>query len=102
MTFHPLGTRILVRPEQLEQPGTITLVRSYEPPAVMGTVVVVGPETTEVNPGERVIFSPHVGQEIRIDDETLLIVYESDLSAVVTGDLTECPYCQTPLEAHHG
>lgn len=93
MTIKPLGARVLVKQEKLEEKtksGIVIPSRSKEKPN-WGTVVEVGPgEKKEdyevkvtVKKGDRVIYRKYSGTEVKVGDEKYLILDNDDLLAVL-------------------
>lgn len=100
----PLGSRIFVRPlsRPTQTSGGLHLPDvANDLPDTMGVVVAVGDKVENVLVGEQVIFSAYVGQEVYFDDEKHIVIDSDDIVAVVTADLTECPFCRRELEAVH-
>ncbi|TVQ63631.1 MAG: co-chaperone GroES [Phycisphaerales bacterium] len=93
----PLHDKILVRRDEAESmtDSGIYLPESSKDKPKTGTVEAVGDgalntETGEripltLNPGDRVIFTSYAGTEIKLGDETLLIMSEDDILAVLVG-----------------
>lgn len=94
MKFRPLHDRVVIRRIEGDQKtagGIIIPDTAKEKPAE-GEVIAVGPGTRDedgewialdVKPGDRVLFSKWSGTEIKIDDEDLLVVKESDIMGVI-------------------
>jgi co-chaperonin GroES (HSP10) len=91
--FTPLPGRVLIKPDP---PPTTTAsglhIAEDRKPEMTGTVVAVGPpdnprHTNDVKPGDYVVFSWAVGQELWVNhaQTRLLILKESDILAVVEG-----------------
>lgn len=89
----PLADRLLVRPIEREQKtkGGIFLPDTAKEKPQEGEVLAVGPGklsddgnriAMEVKVGDRVIYAKYGGTEIRLDDEELIILRESDILAV--------------------
>jgi chaperonin GroES len=90
--LHPLADRILVRPNEKE---TKTKSGIYLPDTAKekpqeGEVIAVGPgKMTEdgkripldVKAGDTVIYAKYGGTEIKVDEEELIILRESDILA---------------------
>jgi len=85
----PLGERVLVRPMQ---PQTTTesglIVVQDRVPETMGEIVAIGEvvpplPTDSVQIGDVVVFSWQAGQEVLIDGERLIMLYQEDLLATV-------------------
>jgi len=94
MGFRPLHDRVLVRRIESEEKtkGGIIIPDTAKEKPQEGEVVAVGDgsrsETGEkqpldVKPGDRVLFGKWSGSEVKIDDEELLIMKESDILGVV-------------------
>ncbi len=95
MTFRPLHDRIAVRRTETEshsKGGIIIPDKAQEKPQE-GDVIAVGAGgcdesghlvPTELKPGDRVLFGKWSGTEVRIDDQDLLIMKESDVMGVVS------------------
>jgi chaperonin GroES len=94
MNLQPLEDRIVVRPAEAEETTKSGLVipdTAKEKPQ-QGEVLAVGPgrrsETgdlipTDVNVGDRVVYSKYGGTEITIEGEELLILQTRDVLAIV-------------------
>lgn len=93
--LRPLEDRLVVRPDEAEETTASGLVipdTAREKPQ-QGTVIAVGPgrrseQTGEVIPldvgeGDRVLYSKYGGNEVRVDDEDLMILSARDVLAVV-------------------
>ena len=96
MKFRPLHDRVVVRRLEAEEKtagGIIILDTAKEKP-MEGEVVAVGPgardeqgkvQPLDVKPGDRVLFGKWSGTEVKIDNEELLIVKESDILGIIEG-----------------
>jgi len=94
MSIRPLDDRIVVKRLEAETttPGGIVIPdKSAEKPS-QGRVVAVGEgsllENGERRPlavkvGDRVLFGKYASNEVKLDGETLLILRESDVLAVI-------------------
>ena len=94
MNFRPLHDRVVVRridADQKTQGGIIIPDTAQEKPQE-GEVVAAGPGarndrgeliTTEVKPGDQVLFGKWSGTEVKLDGEELLIMKESDIMGVL-------------------
>jgi chaperonin GroES len=89
----PLADRVVVRPltrEEKTASGIVLPDTAKEKPQE-GEVIAVGPGRfedgkrveLEVKVGDRVIFSKYAGTEVKIDNDELLILRESDILAVL-------------------
>jgi chaperonin GroES len=94
MKFRPLHDRVVVkRVEQEEKTkGGIIIPDTAKEKPQEGEVIAVGPggrdEDGELIPldvkaGDRVLFGKWSGTEVKIDDEELLIMKESDLLGIL-------------------
>ena len=93
MTVKPLGDRVVIKnceAEETTKSGLILTSAAKEKPQ-MAIVIAVGPGgnvdgkeiTMNVKAGEKVIYSKYAGTEVKIDGETLILVRQSDILAVV-------------------
>jgi len=93
--LQPLADRILVRPIKRDEvtKGGIILPDTAKEKPQEGEVIAVGPGKLsedgkrlemEVKKGDRVVFAKYAGTEIKLDDEELLILRDSDVLAKVT------------------
>jgi len=90
--LQPLADRLVVRPIEREEvtKGGIVLPDTVKEKPQEGEVIAVGPGrlsedgkriAMEVKVGDRVIYARYGGTEIKIDDEDLVILRESDILA---------------------
>ena len=94
MSFRPLHDRVVVRridAEEKTKGGIIIPDNAKEKPAE-GMVVAVGPGarddsgkivTPDVKEGDRILFGKWSGTEVKLDDQELLIMKESDIMGVI-------------------
>jgi len=90
--LEPLGDHIVVKPirrEEMTKGGIILPDTAKEKPQE-GEVIAVGPGRLtedgrrmemEVKKGDKVVYAKYAGTEIKLDDEELLILRESDVLA---------------------
>ena len=94
MAFRPLGDRVLIkRVEEVEKTkGGIIIPDTAKEKPQEGEVVAVGPgarddsgklQPLDVKPGDKILFGKWSGTEVKIDDQDLLIMKESDVLGVV-------------------
>jgi len=94
MAFRPLHDRVLVRRIEGEEKtkGGIIIPDTAKEKPQEGEVVAVGEgarseagdrQPLDVKPGDRVLFGKWSGSEVKIDDEDLLIMKESDILGVI-------------------
>ncbi len=90
MKIQPLGTRVLVRPEEEElrtKSGILLPETAKEKPQI-GVVVAIGDEEEDikVKVGQKVLFPKYTGTEIKIDGEEHLIMEADDILAIIQED----------------
>ena len=94
MTFRPLHDRVLVRrieEEEKTASGIIIPDAAKEKP-MEGEIIAVGPgvrdengvlQALDVKPGDRILFGKWSGTEVKMDDEELIIMKESDIMGII-------------------
>ena len=96
MKFRPLHDRVVVKRIEEEQKtkGGIIIPDTAKEKPMQGEVLAVGPGARDdkgelvpmsVQVGDRVLFGKWSGTEVKIDDEEVLIMKESDLLGVLEG-----------------
>ena len=96
MSFRPLHDRVLVRRVEAEEKtaGGIIVPDTAKEKPQEGEVIAVGPGTLDdrgelrpldVKAGDRILFGKWSGTEVRLANEELLIVKESDIMGVLEG-----------------
>jgi chaperonin GroES len=96
MKFRPLHDRVVLRriEEDERTKGGIIIPDTAKEKPQQGEVVAVGPgardekgvvQRLDVKAGDRVLFGKWSGTEVKIDDEELLIMKESDILGVLEG-----------------
>lgn len=95
MKLRPLGDRVVVKPlkeEQATKSGIVLPDTAEKERPERGEVIAVGPGKVadngqkiamDVKVGDRILFSKYGPNEIKVDDEELLIISESDIMAVI-------------------
>jgi chaperonin GroES len=95
MSFRPLHDRVLIRrvgQEEKSRGGIIIPDTAQEKP-MEGEIVAVGPgaraedgslQPLDVKTGDRVLFGKWSGTEVKLDDEELIIMKESDIMGIIT------------------
>ncbi len=91
--LQPLGDRVVVRPleEAEEMRGGLYIPDTAKEKPLQGEIVAVGPGRfekgeripMEVKVGQKVLYSKYAGTDVRVGDEEVLIIKESDVLAVV-------------------
>ena len=95
MKLIPLGDKVVVRPVEAEEitAGGIVLPDAAQEKPRQGKVLSVGDgrlnqdgsrSEHEVTAGDRVLYSQYSGTEVAVDGESLLIMSENDILAVVS------------------
>lgn len=95
MNLKPLNDRVIIKPKDAieKSKGGIILpdTASKEKP-VEGTIIAAGPgklsddgkrTPLEVKANDQVIFSKYAGTEIKVEEETYLILREEDILAII-------------------
>ncbi|MBQ4283581.1 MAG: co-chaperone GroES [Lachnospira sp.] len=93
MRLVPLGDRVVIKAlvaEETTKSGIVLPGQAKEKPQ-QAEVVAVGPGgmvdgkevTMQVKVGDKVIYSKYSGTEVKLDDEELIIVKQSDILAII-------------------
>ena len=96
MNFRPLHDRVLVRRVTAEEKtaGGIIIPDTAKEKPQEGEVIAVGSGTLndkgelrplDVKAGDRILFGKWSGTEVKLDNEELLIMKESDIMGVLEG-----------------
>ncbi len=96
MKIRPLHDRVVVRRQEEERTtaGGIVLPDSATEKPAEGEIVAVGngkvTDSGDVRPldvkvGDKVLFGKYAGNEVKVDDEDLLVMREEDIMAVIEG-----------------
>src|SRR5437660_12812265 len=94
MKFRPLHDRVVIRriDEVGKTQGGIIIPDTAKEKPMEGEIVAVGPGarndkgelvTPDVKAGDRVLFGKWSGTEVKIDNEDLLIMKESDIMGII-------------------
>jgi chaperonin GroES len=94
MKFRPLHDRVVVRriEEEEKTAGGIIIPDTAKEKPMQGEVIAVGPGLRDesgklvpldVKVGDRVLFGKWSGTEVKIDDEELAIMKESDIFGIM-------------------
>jgi chaperonin GroES len=94
MKFRPLHDRVVIRrvEEEGKTKGGIIIPDNAKEKPQEGEVIAAGPGAHDesgrlvplsVRAGDRVLFGKWSGSEVKIDDELLLIMKESDIMGVI-------------------
>ena len=91
----PLGDRVVIKPivkEEVTKGGIILPDTAKEKPQE-GKIVAVGPGrldengkriAMDVKNGDKVLYAKYAGSEVKLNDEELLILRESDILAIMS------------------
>jgi chaperonin GroES len=96
MNFRPLHDRVVIRrvDEEAKSKGGIIIPDTAKEKPMQGEVVAIGPgardEAGKLIPidlqvGDIILFGKWSGTEVKIDDQELLIMKESDIMGVIEG-----------------
>ena len=86
MKVKPLGERLLVLREEVEEKSTggILLTHSHQEKPNQGEVKAVGDDVTTVKVGDTIVFGKYSSNEsLDVDGDTLLIMELKDVKAVI-------------------
>ena len=94
MGFRPLHDRVVIRRVEAEEKttGGIIIPDTAKEKPMEGEVVAVGPgargedgkiQPLDVKSGDRVLFGKWSGTEVKLDNEDLIIMKESDIMGVL-------------------
>jgi len=94
MTFRPLGDRVAVRrvEEEAKSKGGIIIPDTAKEKPQEGEVIAVGPGgrndagervAMDVKIGDRILFGKWSGSEVKIADEDILIMKETDILGIL-------------------
>ena len=93
MTIKPLGDRVLIKRVEAEEKtkSGIVLPGSAQEKPQMAEVLAVGPGglvdgkeiKMQVKVGQKVIYSKYAGTEVKLDNQEMILVRQSDILAVV-------------------
>lgn len=96
LNLKPLGERLIVKPIEQEEvtSGGIVLPETAKEKPQKGDVLAIGPGardedgnriTMDVSVNDVVLFAKYSGTEVKVEDDKLLILKESDVLAIVEG-----------------
>ena len=93
MKIRPLGEMVVVKMTEAEETtkSGIVLPGTAKEKPQMAEVIAVGPGgivegkeiKMEVKVGDKVIYSKYSGTEVKLDDEEVIIVRQSDILAII-------------------
>ena len=94
MKIKPLDDRVLVKQSEAQEitTGGIVLPDSAQEKPQRGKVIATGPGklldsgergTLSVKKGDEIFYGKYAGSEVEVDDETYVILRESDILAII-------------------
>ena len=89
MIIKPLSDRVLIVPTPAEEKtaGGLFIPESAKEKPLQGTVIAVGPGTSEVKmevkKGDCVLYGKYAGTEVTVDGKDYLIMKQSDILAII-------------------
>ena len=97
MKFRPLHDRVLIRRVESEEKsaGGIIIPDTAKEKPMEGEVVAAGPgargddgklQAMDLQAGDRVLFGKWSGTEVKLDNEELIIMKESDVMGIIDHD----------------
>ncbi len=85
MNIKPLGERVLVKSEKVEEKtaGGLYIPQTTKKKTQFAIVEAVGNDVKNVSVGNKILHDKYVGTAIKIDNEDYLILEEKEILAVV-------------------
>ena len=86
MIIKPLGERILieeVKQEEVTKSGIVLPGTASKEKPIIGEVLAVGNEVSEVKVGEKVIYEKYTGTEVKDGDVEYLLIDMKNILAIV-------------------
>jgi len=95
MKLRPLGDKVIIKPlseEEVTKAGIVLPDTAEKEKPEKGEVIAVGPgkildnghrSPLSVKTGDKVLFKKYSPDEVKVDDEELLVVSEEDIIAVI-------------------
>ena len=89
MKIKPLADRVLIKPTPAEETTVsgIIIPDSAKEKPLRGTVLATGDGTKDekmvVKEGDTVLYGKYAGTEVKLDDETYLIMRQGDILAIM-------------------
>ena len=81
--LNPTRNLLYIRPDDTSQdevsPGGIVVPATVRPDSITGTVTATGPQCTEAQVGDRVLYAHNFGTKVEIEGEARLVMRETDL-----------------------
>ena len=86
MTIKPMGDRVLVKMEQIQEKtaGGIFIPQTAQEKTQMAVVLEIGDdEEIKVKKGDRILYDKYAGTSVKADGEEYLILHMTDVLAVI-------------------
>ncbi|MCK9286560.1 MAG: co-chaperone GroES [Sphaerochaetaceae bacterium] len=86
MTIKPMGDRLLVKMEQIQEKtaGGIFIPQTAQEKTQMAVVLEIGDdEEIKVKKGDRILYDKYAGTSVKADGEEYLILHMTDVLAVI-------------------
>ena len=87
MNIKPIGNRILIellKVEEKTKSGILLPNNSNSAPSNTGIVIAIGKISEDIKVGDKVFFKPHLGVEIKEENNKFLILEVEDILAILT------------------
>ena len=85
MNIKPLGERVLVKIEQLQEKTAsgIIIPQTAQEKTQIGVVAAIGDEVKSVKVGEKIMHDKYAGTSVKVDGQEYLILNMKDILAVI-------------------
>ncbi len=85
MTVKPLGERVLVKTDKMEEKTAsgLFIPQTSQEKTQFATVTAVGSDVKSVKAGEKILHDKYAGTAIKIDGDDYLILNQKDVLAVI-------------------
>lgn len=92
--LQPLGDRVLIKPAEAKEvrKGGIIIPDTAKEKPMEGEIIAAGPGKLgkdgkrgemDVKVGDKVLYGKYSGTEVKIDDETYLIMHQEDILGII-------------------
>ena len=85
MTIKPLGERVLVKMDKVEEKtaGGIFIPQTAQEKTQIAVVEAIGDEVKAVKVGQKILHDKYAGTQVKMDNEEYLILNIKDVLAIV-------------------
>jgi chaperonin GroES len=85
MTIKPLGERVLVKMDKIEEKtaGGIYIPQTAQEKTQIAVVEAIGDEVKTVKVGQKILHDKYAGTQVKMDNEEYLILNIKDVLAIV-------------------